>query len=106
MDGRCATRDPIFARRFAVVSRALHNICERHKCAFEDRWLPYESACINNTLTRLVSPVVGSTNWLGGGGGGGEEGCAHMCLLGGGGLGTCSSINVLSFTPLEDGWDE
>ena len=63
MDGRCATRDPVFARKIAVVCCALHNICERHKCTFEDGWLPDESAYISNTPTHLqTSAVVGAAS--------------------------------------------
>ena len=63
MDSRCGTRDPFFARRIAVVCCALHNICERHRCMFEDGWLPDESAYISNTPTILqTSIIIGSAS--------------------------------------------
>ena len=43
---KCTLNDPVFARRVAIVCCALHNICERHQCPFEESWLPEPSACI------------------------------------------------------------
>ena len=57
MDGRCGIRGPVFAK-IAVVCCTLHNVCERHKCMFEDRWLPYESAYISNTPTSLQTSII------------------------------------------------
>lgn len=37
---KCNLNDPVFARRVALVCCALHNVCERHQCPFEDNWLP------------------------------------------------------------------
>jgi len=36
---KCTLNDPVFARRVALVCCALHNVCERHQCPFEDSWL-------------------------------------------------------------------
>ena len=61
MDGQCSLRDPVFARQVAVVCCGLHNICERHQCAFEDGWLPDEGAYINTTPANLhATTVIGS----------------------------------------------
>lgn len=39
----CNLNDPIFARETATVCCALHNVCERYNCPFEDNWLPNEA---------------------------------------------------------------
>ena len=50
MDGRCMLNDPVFARHVAMVCCGLHNVCERHNCAFEPGWLPEEIAYVETTL--------------------------------------------------------
>ncbi len=63
MDGRCMVNDPVFARHVAMVCCGLHNVCERHNCAFEPGWLPEESAYVETMLTNLqVTAVVGSAS--------------------------------------------
>lgn len=41
---KCNLNDPVFARQVAMVCCALHNVCERHQCPFENAWLPDPSA--------------------------------------------------------------
>lgn len=61
LDGRCSLNDPVFASQVAVLCCALHNICERHQCTFEEGWLPDPSAYINTTPANLqTSTVIGS----------------------------------------------
>ena len=61
MEGRCGLNDPVFARQVAVLCCALHNICERHQCTFEDGWLPDAGAYISPTPPSLqASTIVGS----------------------------------------------
>ena len=63
MDGRCSLRDPVFARKVAVVCCALHNICERHNCPFEVGWLPDVTAYTSTTpLNMYSSTVVGTAS--------------------------------------------
>jgi len=52
MHGNCKLNDPVFARQVAMVCCALHNICERHQCPFENGWLPDESALVSTAPTR------------------------------------------------------
>ena len=63
MDGRCTLNNPVYARHVAMVCCGLHNVCERHNCAFEPGWLPEESAYVETTPTNLqVTAVVGSAS--------------------------------------------
>ena len=56
MDGRCMLN-------VAMVCCGLHNVCERHNCAFEPDRLPEESAYVETTPTNLqVTAVVGSAS--------------------------------------------
>ena len=63
MDGRCMQNDPVFAMHVAMVCCELHNVCERHNCAFEPGCLPEESAYVETMPTNLqVTAVVGSAS--------------------------------------------
>ena len=42
-------KNPKFESQVATVACALHNICERHNCPFEEDWLP-EDAAYNNDV--------------------------------------------------------
>ena len=55
---KCNLNDPVFARRVALVCCALHNVCERHQCPFEDSWLPDPTAY-------SITTVIPSTTVLG-----------------------------------------
>ena len=62
MDGRCSLNDPTFVRQVAVVCCALHNICERHQCPFEQGWLPDENAydCSTTPSSQHATAIIGS----------------------------------------------
>lgn len=61
MDG-CNLNDPVLASRVALVCCALHNICERHQCPFEDSWLPDPSAYTRGTTSQASTRVIGSAS--------------------------------------------
>ena len=56
---KCHLNDPVFARQVALVCCALHNVCERHQCPFEESWLPDLSAYSSTTQVQS-STVIGS----------------------------------------------
>ena len=63
MDGQCMPNDPVFARHVAMVRCGIHNVCERHNCAFEPSWLSEESSYVETTPINLqVTAVVGSAS--------------------------------------------
>ena len=39
-------KDPVFAANVALVCCALHNVCERASCPFEDSWIPSDAGAI------------------------------------------------------------
>lgn len=60
---RTRIRDPVFASKIATVCCALHNVCERHNCHFEESWLPDSSHYVHDTPQQLVkSAVIGSAS--------------------------------------------
>ena len=46
--------------RVALVCCALHNVCERHQCPFENAWLPDSSAYTDGATTSQQSPGIQS----------------------------------------------
>ena len=56
---KSSLRDPVFARRVALVCCALHNVCERHRCPFEESWLPDPTA-YTDTSHITSSQTLGS----------------------------------------------
>lgn len=63
IDG-CYLNDLILASRVALVCCALHNVCERHQCPFEDSWLPDPSAYTSGTTAQQSTVVIGSASSL------------------------------------------
>ena len=60
---KCNLNDPVFSRQVALVCCALHNICERHQCPFEDSWLPDPSTYQSTTTSHAQSTaVIGSAS--------------------------------------------
>ena len=59
MDG-CNLNYATFASRVALVCCALHNVCERHQCPFENAWLPDSSAYTDGATTSQQSPGIQS----------------------------------------------
>ena len=57
----CNLSDPIFAGQMALVCCALHNVCERHQCPFEDSWLPDPSTYTGGITVQQSTTVIGST---------------------------------------------
>ena len=54
-------RDPDFATDLALVCCALHNVCERVLCPFEDSWIPKDPipiACGNAAIVPIIVPLV------------------------------------------------
>ena len=56
---KSSLHDPVFARRVALVCCALHNVCERHRCPFEESWLPDPTAYTDTSHT-TSSQTLGS----------------------------------------------
>ena len=56
---KSSLRDPVFARHVALVCCALHNVCERHRCPFEESWLPDPTA-YTDTSHITSSQTLGS----------------------------------------------
>ena len=56
---KSSLHDPVFARRVALVCCALHNVCERHRCPFEESWLPDPTA-YTDTSHITSSQTLGS----------------------------------------------
>ena len=48
-------KNPVFASRVALACCALHNVCERQQCAFEDSWLPDPSAYVDDSTLQHAS---------------------------------------------------
>lgn len=62
---RSRVRDPVFASTIATVCCALHNVCERHNCKFEESWLPDPAHYQQDTPQQFVNnTTVGSASTI------------------------------------------